>query len=152
METVTQKQQSLIGLLPALELLFASANCQEEQKCEPSSLPNILSVLLSLVTHFQRLSNKGKIVAFTHVNSILQEYEETFDALSFAQQVIRIVESVDYWVHVNQDRQNVVIQMSISLEIVSLNCIPIRTSTIHLNLSPMVIPMSRSNNSNINKI
>ena len=82
METVTQKQQSLIGLLPALELLFASANCQEEQKCEPSSLPtktepssnpssgsgnntdiehvgdnfcensNILSVLLSLVTHF----------------------------------------------------------------------------------------------------
>ncbi|KNB41892.1 hypothetical protein JH06_4589 [Blastocystis sp. subtype 4] len=75
METVTQKQQSLIGLLPALELLFASANCQEEQKCEPSSLPNILS----------RLSNKGKIVAFTHVNSILQEYEETFDALSFAQ-------------------------------------------------------------------
>lgn len=110
-------------------------------------------ICITVVGHsFQRLSNKGKIVAFTHVNSILQEYEETFDALSFAQQVIRIVESVDYWVHVNQDRQNVVIQMSISLEIVSLNCIPIRTSTIHLNLSPMVIPMSRSNNSNINKI
>lgn len=88
MDTVIQKQQSLIGLLPALELLFASANCQEEQKCEPSSLPNILSVILSLTVNFQRLSNKGKIIAFTHVNSILQEYEETFDALSFAQQVV----------------------------------------------------------------
>ena len=52
METPTQKQQALIGLFPALELLFASANCQEEQKCEPSSLTNILSVLLTAYCSF----------------------------------------------------------------------------------------------------